>query len=68
VRRLRSAFVGALLLPMTICREPHAIAATPDGRWGYVPCRDGHDRVVDAGAGSKHNLVIDRARARRGPE
>lgn len=28
--------------------EPHAIATTPDGRWVYVPCRDGHYWVVDA--------------------
>jgi DNA-binding beta-propeller fold protein YncE len=33
---------------MEICREPHAIATTPDGRWIYVPCRDGHYWVVDA--------------------
>lgn len=28
--------------------EPHAIAVTPDGRWVYVPCRDGSYWVVDA--------------------
>lgn len=28
--------------------EPHAIAVTPDGKWIYVPCRDGHYWVVDA--------------------
>ncbi|NIP60749.1 MAG: hypothetical protein GWM92_02955 [Gemmatimonadetes bacterium] len=27
--------------------EPHEIAVTPDGRWIYVPCRDGHYWVVD---------------------
>ncbi|MEN8160042.1 MAG: cytochrome D1 domain-containing protein [Myxococcota bacterium] len=28
--------------------EPHQIAVTPDGRWVYVPCRDGSYWVVDA--------------------
>lgn len=28
--------------------EPHAIAVTLDGRWVYVPCRDGHYWVIDA--------------------
>jgi len=27
--------------------EPHEIATTPDGRWIYVPCRDGHYWVVN---------------------
>ena len=31
-------------------REPHALATTPDGRWIYVPCRDGHYWVIDAEA------------------
>lgn len=30
--------------------EPHAIAVTPDGRYVYVPCRDGTYWVVDAQA------------------
>ncbi len=33
---------------MAVGPEPHAIATTPDGRWVYVPCRDGHYWVVDA--------------------
>ena len=33
---------------MELCREPHALAVTPDARWLYVPCRDGHWWVVDA--------------------
>ena len=33
---------------MELCREPHALATTPDGRWIYVPCRDEHYWVVDA--------------------
>lgn len=54
----------------TVCREPHALAATPDGRWLYVPCRDGHYRVVDgktgqevqsiATGGRPHNTLISR--------
>lgn len=28
--------------------EPHALAVTPDGKWVYVPCRDGHYWVIDA--------------------
>jgi len=28
-------------------REPHEIAVTPDGRWVYVPCRDGYYWVID---------------------
>jgi YVTN family beta-propeller protein len=35
---------------MAIWREPHAIDVTPDGRWIYVPCREGHYRVGDAEA------------------
>ncbi len=32
---------------LQVGREPHALAVTPDGRWAYVPCRDGHYWVVD---------------------
>jgi hypothetical protein len=28
--------------------EPHAIAVTPDGKWVYVPCRDGNYWVIDS--------------------
>jgi DNA-binding beta-propeller fold protein YncE len=55
---------------MELCREPHALAATPDGRWLYVPCRDEHYWVVDAEArkvvarihtgGRPHNVQISR--------
>ena len=41
---------------MELCREPHALAATPDGRWLYVPCRDEHYWVVDA----KERTVVAR--------
>ena len=36
--------------------QPHAIAVTPDGRWVYVPCRDGFYWVVDA----EKRVVVDR--------
>jgi hypothetical protein len=36
----------------TICREPHALATTPDARWLYVPCRDGRYWVVDGLTGT----------------
>lgn len=55
---------------MEICREPHALATTPEGRWIYVPCRDGHYWVVDAEkravvarirtGGRPHNVQISR--------
>ncbi|MFP3943519.1 MAG: YncE family protein [Alphaproteobacteria bacterium] len=32
---------------LKVGRQPHAIAVTPDGRWIYVPCRDGHYWVID---------------------
>jgi hypothetical protein len=35
-----------------ICREPHALAATLDGRWLYVPCRDSRYWVVDGHTGT----------------
>lgn len=51
-------------------REPHAIAVTADGRWVYVPCRDGHYWVVDTQTrtvaarirtdGRPHNTSISR--------
>jgi YVTN family beta-propeller protein len=56
---------------MEICREPHAIATTPDGRWAVVALAGANQvTVVDAasrdvvaelptGAGPKRNLVID---------
>jgi YVTN family beta-propeller protein len=57
---------------MDLCREPHALAATPDGRWVYVPCRDEHYWVVDAKqrkvvrqihtGGRPHNVQISRDR------
>jgi DNA-binding beta-propeller fold protein YncE len=55
---------------MEICREPHALATTPDGRWIYVPCRDEHYWVVDGESrevvarirtgGRPHNVQISR--------
>ena len=55
---------------MELCREPHALATTPDGRWIYVPCRDEHYWVVDAErravvvrirtGGRPHNVRISR--------
>jgi len=55
---------------MELCREPHALATTPDGRWIYVPCRDEHYWVVDANertvverihtGGRPHNTQISR--------
>jgi hypothetical protein len=56
------------------------IAFSPDSRWAFVAQSDvGRVAVVDAeakrvvahldaGEGPKRNIVIDRARARRGPE
>lgn len=32
---------------LKVGREPHAIAITPDGKWVYVPCRDGSYWVID---------------------
>ena len=32
---------------LRVGREPHALAISTDGRWAYVPCRDGHYWVVD---------------------
>jgi DNA-binding beta-propeller fold protein YncE len=55
---------------MELCREPHALATTPDGRWIYVPCGDEHYWVVDAvkrevvarihTGGRPHNTQISR--------
>ena len=55
---------------MQLCREPHALAVTSDGRWIYVPCRDEHYWVVDAAkrevvarirtGGRPHNTQISR--------
>jgi DNA-binding beta-propeller fold protein YncE len=55
---------------MELCREPHALATTPDGRWIYVPCRDEHYWVIDSEkkevvtrihtGGRPHNTQISR--------
>ena len=36
---------------METCEGPQNIAVTPDGKWIYVPCKDGYYSVVDAGTG-----------------
>lgn len=49
------AWIDAGTLKVTrrqpICREPHALAVTPDAQWLYVPCRDGRYWVVDGRTG-----------------
>ena len=32
---------------LTVGPKPNQLACTPDGRWAYVPCSDGHYWVVD---------------------
>ena len=39
---------GAIWHRLAVGPEPHTIATTPDGRWVYVPCRDGYYWVIDA--------------------
>ena len=34
------------------CEEPQNIAVTPDGKWLYVPCKNGEYWVVDTGSGA----------------
>jgi DNA-binding beta-propeller fold protein YncE len=36
-----------ILHRLAVGPEPHAIATSPDGRWVYVPCRDGYYWVID---------------------
>ncbi|MBL4606583.1 MAG: YncE family protein [Pseudomonadales bacterium] len=53
---------------LTICRKPQALAVTPDGKWIYIPCRDGHYWVIDGiqrklvkkihTGGLPHNTII----------
>lgn len=33
------------------CKEPQNIAVTPDGKWLYVPCKNGQYWVVNTGSG-----------------
>ncbi|MCG6867010.1 MAG: YncE family protein [Thiogranum sp.] len=37
---------------MQTCEEPQNIAVTPDGKWLYVPCKNGEYWVVDTGSGT----------------
>jgi len=41
---------------LTVGPKPNQIACTPDGRWVYVPCNDGHYWVIDA----KERKVVDK--------
>lgn len=35
---------------MDVGLAPNALAVTPDGKWAYIPCADGHWDVVDVAA------------------
>ena len=51
-------------------RRPQALGVTPDGKWIYVPCRDGHYWVIDGRqkkvakkiytGGMPHNTIISK--------
>jgi YVTN family beta-propeller protein len=55
---------------MEVGPEPNQLAVTPDGKFAYVPCRDGYWDVVDVGAarvikriftgGRPHNTLCSR--------